>query len=476
MKTTVQISLNGIAFNLDENAYLQLKSYIDELQSHFADDTEIIDDIEARIADLLSLRIKSAEQAVNINDINEIIETIGNPKEIDDSANSSDKFKKHFGNVNSSMKKRLYRDTENKVIAGVCSGIGHYLNLDATWIRVIFMIFMAISIRIDGWHFWFSNRFIFGMPFVLFVYIVLWIVMPRTKTPRQNLEMHGYTSARQNGNGFISHKNGFGNFVTKVFRLIIQICVGVSLSITGIVCSLLLIAGVAGFFGGSLFGGTNFITLIDYIYIGEVHTWLVKLVIAILIFIPVCALIYLSIKVLMGFKIKDKPAMIILLTVWIIAVIFAAGNVVSAAKFYRYNSTVREVPTDVNFGNIKTLNIKVPDKLKPNKIAFVDLGHRQFFYESSTSKSLFICPAVHIIRVDSVPENYIEIVKSANASTRYEAKLKAQSIPNGYVMSDSATITLMPMEFDKYNKWSSEIINIYIYVSDSTVVNNMCDL
>jgi phage shock protein PspC (stress-responsive transcriptional regulator) len=470
MKTTVQISLNGIAFNLDENAYQQLKSYINELQSHFVDDSEIIEDIEARIADLLSLRIKSTDQAVNIGDINEIINIIGNSNDIDDNANGSDKFKKHFENVNNPVKKHLYRDTENKVIAGVCSGIGHYLNLDATWIRVVFIVFMVISLKIDGLHFWFSNRFILGMPFILFVYIVLWIVMPRTKTPRQNLEMHGYKSVRQSDNNLNAHNSGFGNLVKKILRLTVQIFVGISLSIVGIIGSLLLITGIAGFFGGSLFGGTNMISLLDYIYIGEVNMWIIKLVIAVLIFIPVCLLIYLSIKVLTGFKIKDKPALVILMIVWIIAAIFASGSAVSAAKFYRYNVTVREVDKDVNFENVKTLNIKIPDNIRPCEIAFFNWDN-SFLYENPTNKSLFICPDVHIVRVDSIPENYIEVVKSANASTRHEAKIKAQNISNGYIMSDSATIMLMPEEFNKYKRWSSEVIDIFIYLPDSTIVN-----
>ncbi|MDR3226626.1 MAG: PspC domain-containing protein [Prevotellaceae bacterium] len=472
MKTTVQVSLNRIAFNLDENAYQQLKSYIDELQSHFADDAEIIDDIEARIADLLSLRVKSAEQAVNLKDINEIIETIGNLKDIDDSTESSDKFRKHFENVNNPVRKRLYRDTENKIIAGVCSGIGHYLNLDAAWIRVTFIILMIMSIKMDGINHWFSHRFIFGMPFVLFVYIVLWIVMPRTKTPRQNLEMHGYTSTRQGNSNSNLHNNGFGSFLKKFFRLIIQLCVGVTLSIVGITCSLMLIAGVASFFGGTLFGGTNIVTLLDYIYIGEINTWFAKLLIAVLIFLPVCVLIYLSIKVLLRFKIKDKPAMIILSIIWIIAVMFALGIVVSTAKYYRYNSTVREAQKEVNLANIKTLDIKISDNLRPCTIAFFNYDDdSSLLYEMPALNSLFICPEVHIVRVDSVPENYIEVVKSANASTRYDAKAKAQSLPNGYIMSDSTTIYLQPMEFNKYKKWASEVIDIFIYLPDSTVVN-----
>ena len=471
MKTTVQVSLNGIAFNLDENAYQKLKSYIDELQLHFANDSEIIDDIEARIADLLSLRIKSAEQAISINDITEILETIGNPKDFDDSADT-DKFRKHVENVNNPTKKRLYRDTDNKIIAGVCSGIGHYLNLNAAWIRVIFILLMTIHTKFYGLNHWFSNHFVFGIPFILFVYIVLWIVVPRTKTPRQNLEMHGYTSAQPDNDYSTTRKNGFGSFLISFFRIIIQICVGISLSVIVIVCSSLFITGVAGFFGGSLFGGKSLVTLLDYIYLGEVNIFLVKLILAVLIFIPVGVLLYLSIKILMRLKIKDKPIMIIFFFVWIFVAMFALGYVATVAKHYRYASTVRISQTcnEINLSTAKTLNVKLPEKFTPFKIALVHWDNSSL-YTTQESNSLFICPEVHIVRVDSVPDNCIKVVKTARASTEYEARQKAQTIPNGYTVSDSATIMLQPMEFDKQKKWSSELIDIYIYATDDMEVN-----
>jgi len=471
MKTTVQVSLNGIAFNLDENAYQQLKSYIDELQLHFASDSEIIDDIEARIADLLSLRIKSTEQAVRLNDINEIIETIGHPKDFDDDANT-EKFRKSFENVNYTAKKRLYRDTDNKVIAGVCSGIGHYLNLNAAWIRVIFILVAAISVKLERLDFWFSHHFAFGIPFVLFVYIVLWIVVPRTKTSRQNLEMHGYTSAQsRNAACSDNRRSNFGSFIICFFRFLIQVCVTISLLVVGIVCCALFIAGIAGFFGGSLFGGNNLVELLDFVYVGETNIWLVKSVIAVLIFIPLCTLVYLSIKVLMRLKVKDKPAMVILSVIWLIAAMLALGFAATIAKHYRYNSTVQinESCNEINLSKTKMLNVKIPDHFKPFEPAFTHWDN-SLLYTTPTSNSLFIRPKVRIIRVDSIQDNYIKVLKSARASTEYEAQQKAQDMPNGFVISDSTTIMLQPMEFNKNKKWSSELIDIYIYLTDSTKV------
>ena len=117
------------------------------------------------------------------------------------------------------------------------------------------------------------------------------------------------------------------------------------------------------------------------------------------------------------------------------------------------------------------LDVKIPDNLKPCNIAFVNWNNSLLYQHPAKKASLYVCPDVHIIRVDSIPENYIEVVKSANAATRYEARQKAQSLSNGYTMSDSATIMLQPMEFNKYSKWSSEMIDIYIYLPRSTAVN-----
>jgi phage shock protein PspC (stress-responsive transcriptional regulator) len=364
----------------------------------------------------------------------------------------------------------LYRDTDNKIIAGVCSGIGHYLNLNAAWIRIIFIVFAAISVNSNGLHSGFSRHFIFGIPFMLFVYIVLWIVVPRTKTPRQNLEMHGYASTQHNAN-INSHtrKNDFGSFIINIFRIFIQIFAGISMLTIGIVCCCLFIAGIAVFFGGSLFGGKNLVSLLDYVYIGEVNTWLVKSVIAVLIFIPVGVLIYFMIKILMRLKVKDKSPIIFLFIVWLIAAMFAFGCAVTVVEHYRYKRT-SEISSEINFSQTKTLNVKIPDKFVPLKVAFTEWDYSPL-YTMQASNSLFVCPSVHIVRVDSISDSHIKIVKSARASTRYKAKRKSQTIPNGYTVSDSTTITLQPMEFDKNSKWSSEWIDIYIYLPVSIDVN-----
>jgi len=464
MKTTVQVSLSGIAFNLDENAYQQLKSYIDELELHFKDDKEIIDDIETRIADLLSLRIKSIDQAVKLSDINEIIETIGNPKQIDDGENTSpENFKKQFESVNQPIRKRLYRDTENRVIAGVCSGLGHYLKVDAAWIRVVFIVFMILSVQTAGWSFG-SRSITFGMPFVLFAYIIMWIVMPKTKTTRQTLEMHGYESNQQSNN---NNENGFLDFVGGFLRVLVKICVIVTLSIVILVCSSLLIAAVVGFFGGSLFGGTNLISLIDYINMGIGNEFIQKLALALLIFIPLFLFVYYSIKTLLRLKYSDKPMSILCGIVWFLSVLYVGGNVaVMFSDKYTYS---REKFDLVDKGN-KVLNVELPSNYEQMEFTGVHFDNTLIYRKDDDKNSIYIRPQVYVRRVDSVVDCRIEVSKSACARSRKQEKDIVNQMPKGYVQSDSTTITLEPMRFDKHNKWSFENIGIFIYVTDSTEV------
>lgn len=83
MNKTININLGGIFFHIDESAYLKLKRYLDAVRVSLSDDPkgqeEIMTDIEARIGELLSQKIKDARQVINENDINEIVEIMGKP-------------------------------------------------------------------------------------------------------------------------------------------------------------------------------------------------------------------------------------------------------------------------------------------------------------------------------------------------------------------------------------------------------------
>jgi phage shock protein PspC (stress-responsive transcriptional regulator) len=171
MKITVSVNLGGYSFNIDEDAYAELKSYLKNLELHFAGEessSEILSDIETRIADLFRTKLTSYKQVINIEDVHQVISVLGTPEDISDNEGPSarDKF-------SSPGYHRMYRDPDHRVIGGVCSGMGAYWDIDPVIIRVIF-----VALVLAG-----------GVGAM--VYLILYIVLPEAKSTAQKIEMKG---------------------------------------------------------------------------------------------------------------------------------------------------------------------------------------------------------------------------------------------------------------------------------------------
>ena len=171
MKITVSISLGGYSFSIDEDAYAELKRYLKNLELHFAGEessSEILSDIETRLAELFRTKITSYKQVVTIEDVRQAISVLGTPEDIseNDGPTTHEKF-------SSPGYHRMYRDTDNRVIGGVCSGMGAYWNIDPVIVRIIF-----IALALAG-----------GLG--VLVYLILYVVIPEAKTTAQKIEMKG---------------------------------------------------------------------------------------------------------------------------------------------------------------------------------------------------------------------------------------------------------------------------------------------
>ncbi len=170
MKKTMTINLSGLIYHIDEDAFEMLKDYLDKIKRELQgveSAEEIYNDIENRISEIISERLKNNRQVVGILDIQQVIEVMGQPEDITGSEGTgrAQSERKHY--------RRMYRDPDNRMIGGVCSGLAAYWNLDPTLVRVIFVL-MAI----------------FGMAGIL-IYLILWIVLPEAITVAQKLEMRG---------------------------------------------------------------------------------------------------------------------------------------------------------------------------------------------------------------------------------------------------------------------------------------------
>jgi phage shock protein PspC (stress-responsive transcriptional regulator) len=171
MKITVSVNLGGYSFNIDEDAYSELKRYLKNLEIHFAGEessSEILSDIEARMAELFRVRLTGYKQVITISDVNEVVAIMGNPEDISDNEGPSPKEKFSTPGAH-----RMYRDPDKRIIGGVCAGMGAYWDIEPWIIRVIFL-----ALTIAG-----------GLG--ILVYLVLYVVLPEAKTTAQKIEMKG---------------------------------------------------------------------------------------------------------------------------------------------------------------------------------------------------------------------------------------------------------------------------------------------
>ena len=170
MKKTVSISLNGISFNVEEDAYLLLKNYLEDISSRLESSEgggEILTDIESRISEILSANIGNVISVINTSMVSNVIDRIGAPHYFGEKDNSKKRYDTPPPHYNAPNIHKLMRDPNNRVLGGVCAGLAAYLHSDITLIRVVGLILF----------------FFFG--FGLIPYLILWIIIPKAKTEEE---------------------------------------------------------------------------------------------------------------------------------------------------------------------------------------------------------------------------------------------------------------------------------------------------
>ncbi|NPA44433.1 MAG: PspC domain-containing protein [Chlorobi bacterium] len=178
MKKAITVNINGYIFNIDEDAYTELKNWLDKISNQYKnekDGDEIINDIEMRVAELFTDMVGD-NGVVSIIEVNNVIKTMGQPEDFEDVSDNKQKGNESFSSYEKKKRyknRRLFRDDENSVIAGVCSGLGYYFGIDPVLIRLAFIL----TIFIGG--------------FGIITYIILWIVSPKATSTSQKLEMMG---------------------------------------------------------------------------------------------------------------------------------------------------------------------------------------------------------------------------------------------------------------------------------------------
>lgn len=178
MKKTFTANLNGIVFHIEEDAYDQLQRYLANIRAKFsgsAEAEEIMADIENRIAELFTERLQG-RQAITMADVDHVKQVMGQPEDyVDDEAGTATDGGGYSRSFRTNGKhKRLFRNTDDRWIGGVLSGVAAYFGHNPLWYRIAFIL-----VLVGGW----------GSPVLL--YLLMWILVPEASTAAEKLEMHG---------------------------------------------------------------------------------------------------------------------------------------------------------------------------------------------------------------------------------------------------------------------------------------------
>ena len=167
MKKTITINISGIVFHIEEDGYETLRNYLDSIKKHFGsfqDSSEILADIESRVAEIFMTKISDSKQSLTAEDVDYLIRTMGRPADFiyEEETQEKNSEQPYTSEKTKGPKKKLHRDSRKKVIGGVCSGLAHYLKIDPVWIRVLFA------------------ALVFAGGFIIIAYIIMWAVVPES--------------------------------------------------------------------------------------------------------------------------------------------------------------------------------------------------------------------------------------------------------------------------------------------------------
>ena len=387
MKKNISINICGTIYAIDEDAYQLLENYLQSMKNYFRNEEggdEIADDIEHRVAELLWEYKEMGMTAVNIETIKEIINKVGNPADIDDSAhtdannaftsdtNNNDGQEKEnffssfgdetsvFGKIKKNIStRRFYRNADNKMLGGICSGLADYFGVgDVTiWrLAVLVLAFVGWGFNMSFLHHIFPFNIInFTFNFLVpLTYFVIWIVVPEARTAEDKLRMQGMDVNPENireqvvsdSEGNKTERVTTGNSSSGCLKAIL-ICFAILLMLPLFIAfiAVLIAIFVACLF---VFGGVSVVAGIfpEIVNLAEPITacgpalWVGLIAALLAVGIPINFFIRL-------FKSNTKPLSSFMVTgiviIWLLSIAVIVGSVTSGAmNIEKFNTELRE--------------------------------------------------------------------------------------------------------------------------------------
>lgn len=186
MNKTLSIGLAGFSFTIEEHAYIKLSDYLAALRSSLDanEADEVMHDIEIRMVEIFKDSLGKRE-VINDVDVERVIAQIGRPEQIEEQEEAyyseNSKKKEQRTSANYSGNKQLFRDPEKQKIAGVCAGLAHYVGMDISAMRAIWLGIAILGVFTAA----------ISTSLIILIYVILWIVLPQAETATDFLKMKG---------------------------------------------------------------------------------------------------------------------------------------------------------------------------------------------------------------------------------------------------------------------------------------------
>ncbi|WP_316828181.1 PspC domain-containing protein [Pedobacter miscanthi] len=483
MEKTIIINIGNTIIHIEESAYELLKAYLNEVKQYFAnhaDDLEIVTDIENRIAELLTEQLEEQKkQVVDSANVKSVIAQMGKVQDFDTAEEGEEEPVVNNTYQHQYVEKKLYRDMDDRVVAGVCAGIAHYVNADPKWIRLATFLISFLG------------------GFGLLVYALLWIIMPKAKSRVERMEMKGEPANLQ---GFqknldeelqaVKERLGevnkhaqpilgrlgifigeffewLGRFISGTGKVIFKVIAGF-IVVFGVLFLLALIIGVAAFQG---FWDASIYEYFPFSIVNEGNRGIILFGAFIVCFVPILALVLFSIRVAFNKQAINKTLSFALLIIWLAGVAVTGYQAAKISSEFKQHAELTQT-TDLKSYPVYTINIdKSKYFSKEDSVAYhIDANNRHQIVVDDFEDGPFVSP--NHIRID--------INKSETGVTRltqkYESQGKtfqsalqnAQNISYSYEVKNSELIFSPRFQLRKGTIWRNQEVRLNLEIPVGT--------
>lgn len=470
MDKTYNISLGGFAFNIEDTAYTVLRNYLKDISVSIQNSPgveEIMADVEYRMAELLREKMMGREVVIP-SDVDYLIEIMGQPEEfyndefIDDEPVQKQNFSK-----STKQNKKLFRDPDDKMIGGVCSGVGHYLGIDASWIRIIVVLLPFLDIILFG----------ISTSTVVFVYLILWLVVPLAKTTSDKLQMRGEAVNVDSIKDFFGKSPEFrdnvddfkhdarrvarqsGSFIGNLLKIFIKVVAILFILFMIFIATTLLIGFIIAIFGMGIVG-ISLHSYVPYIFSGNWEALVSYICLGLIMIIPAIVLVLFALRLISSRYRVHKLIWVSMIVLWIMGML--GMSIVFAVTQRDFNATGQYVETVNIPTNAETIVLH-----REGKSHNLDWDDRLLIKEDA-----FAIPLNDRIRVRKSENThpYLELQYSGKGRTKLQAERNLENLDYHYEIKDSLIFLDDFLYLEKGQLFRKQNIKTTLYIPEGMQV------